>query len=182
MSSSDQVNGIAPVSLNLLRAVAFTALLTLGGCGFQPLYAERPGGGSAQDDLAAITIETQDTRLGQEIYNGLVFAFTGGGAPAPARYYLDLTISRALSDVGILEISGTPKTENLKVTVSFRLIDRASNEKLLEGQTFAEASFDRSNQRFANLRAERDAENRAARVIAADIRTRIAAYFASSRQ
>ncbi len=179
MSLSDALRLRASHWSRLGRGIVFLGLLFLAGCNFQPLYGERAGGGSVRDDLAAIAVEVQDTRLGQEIYNGLVFAFTGGGAPAPPRYTLDLTISRTLVDVGILQISGTPQTRTLKVTVSFRLIDQASGEEVFAGRTFADASFDRSNQRFANVRAERDAENRAAAVISSDIRTRVAAFLAT---
>ena len=65
------------------------------------------------------------------------------------------------------------------MNVTFRLVDQASGEEVFKGNAFADASFDRSNQRFANVRAERDAENRAAAVITADIRTRIAAFLAT---
>ncbi|MCC2111427.1 MAG: hypothetical protein KDJ16_05275 [Hyphomicrobiales bacterium] len=179
MSLSDTIRPLASHWSRLGRGVVLVGLLFVAGCTFQPLYGERIGGVSVRDDLAAISVEVQDTRLGQEIYNGLIFAFTGGGAPAPSRYYLDLTISRSLIDVGILQISGTPQTRTLKVNVTFRLVDQASGEEVFKGNAFADASFDRSNQRFANVRAERDAENRAAAVITADIRTRIAAFLAT---
>ena len=49
------------------------------------------------------------------------------------------------------------------------------------GQTFARVSYDipGQEQRFARLRGLRDAENRAAKVIADNVRTRLASYFAA---
>ena len=52
---------------------------------------------------------------------------------------------------------------------------------MVTGQTFARVSYDipGQEQRFARLRGLRDAETRAAKVIAENIRTRLASYFAA---
>ena len=50
---------------------------------------------------------------------------------------------------------------------------------VVKGTTFARASYAASLQRFANIRAQRDAEDRAAKVLAEQIRTRIAGYLAT---
>ena len=49
----------------------------------------------------------------------------------------------------------------------------------MTGQTFARVSYDNpgQQQRFANARGQRDAENRAAKVIADNIKSRLASYF-----
>ncbi len=46
-------------------------------------------------------------------------------------------------------------------------------------KTFSQVSFDRTTADFSNLQAETDAMERAAREIGNDIRTRLAAYFAT---
>jgi LPS-assembly lipoprotein len=48
---------------------------------------------------------------------------------------------------------------------------------VLTEQALARVSIDRSQQRFANVRATRDAENRAAKVVAEQIRSRLASFF-----
>ena len=50
---------------------------------------------------------------------------------------------------------------------------------MVTGQTFARVSYDNpgQQQRFASARGLRDAENRAAKVIAENIRSRLASYF-----
>src|SRR5207253_849076 len=49
------------------------------------------------------------------------------------------------------------------------------------GTTFARVSYDNpgQQQRFANARGQRDAENRAAKVISDNIKARLASYFAA---
>ena len=51
----------------------------------------------------------------------------------------------------------------------------------MTGQTFARVSYDipGQQQRFARSRGQRDAENRAAKVIADSIQSRLASYFSA---
>jgi LPS-assembly lipoprotein len=58
-----------------------------------------------------------------------------------------------------------------------RLVDVASNKLVLTDSALARVSVDRSMQRFARLRGVRDAENRAAKAVAQQIRSRLATYF-----
>ena len=65
------------------------------------------------------------------------------------------------------------------LNVRFTLTDLASGEVVHGGNAVARASFDRSEQIFANERARLDAQNRAARVVANSIRLRVAGFLAS---
>jgi hypothetical protein len=67
----------------------------------------------------------------------------------------------------------------INLSVSFELIERSTGNTLHQGKTFSQASFDVIRQPFADLQAETNATERAAHEVSADIRTRIAAYFAS---
>jgi S1-C subfamily serine protease len=59
------------------------------------------------------------------------------------------------------------------------LIEIATAKVVVTGQTFARVSYDIPGQaqRFARLRGLRDAETRAAKVIAENVRSRLASYF-----
>jgi LPS-assembly lipoprotein len=57
------------------------------------------------------------------------------------------------------------------------LHDVVQDRIVLTEQALARVSIDASQQRFANLRAVRDAENRAAKVAAEQIRSRLASFF-----
>ena len=59
------------------------------------------------------------------------------------------------------------------------MTDIATNKPVVNGQAFARVSYDipGTEQRFARVRALRDAENRAASVIAEQIKSRLASYF-----
>jgi LPS-assembly lipoprotein len=59
---------------------------------------------------------------------------------------------------------------------SFRLIDPKTKQVVFQGTSNARAPFERFESVYSNVRAREDAENRAARIIADDLKTRLAAY------
>ncbi len=175
------------ISILLLCAAA----LTLGGCQVRPLYGtwnSAAGVSPVQDELAAVDIKGIDTtetkgldRVGQVLRNEMVFGFRRGGEEAPPRYRLQVILDRKIAEVGVERLADVPASYTVTLNSSFVLSDYATNKTLMMGRSFATASYDFSSQRFANLRAERDAEDRAAKVIAGDIQTRVAGFFSDQR-
>ena len=49
---------------------------------------------------------------------------------------------------------------------------------VLEGRSYGRAGFERVTSVFANVRAREDAENRAAKTVGEELRTRLLAYLA----
>ena len=72
-----------------------------------------------------------------------------------------------------------PDIENFGLTATYTLTEVATGRIVVTGQTFSRVSYDipGQQQRFARLRGLRDAESRAAKVIADNIRNRLASYF-----
>lgn len=159
------------------RIVVLALCLGLTACGFQPLYGTRHGGGSANQDLASVTVAEQTTRLGQLIRNELVAAMATSSHDSDI-YTLEL-LPRAEEEVSIQAFDTDVLRRSFRVEVDFRLIDNASGTPLYAGRTFSQASYDRTGTPFANVQARISAEERAAKEVGVDIRTRIAAYFAS---
>jgi LPS-assembly lipoprotein len=58
---------------------------------------------------------------------------------------------------------------------------RSSGSIVHSGKTFSQASYDVIRQPFADLQAETNATERAVHEVSADIRTRLAAYFATQQ-
>ncbi|MBA5778920.1 hypothetical protein H2509_17470 [Stappia sp. F7233] len=190
MSLSDQSNRNGPTRRHALLALAGAGLL-LGGCQVRPLYGTWGATYSdapVQGELAAIDIALIDTvddsdleRVGQLLRNELLFGFRRGGEGDAPRYRLRVILDRKRSEVGVERLSDVPASYTLTMNASFVLSDYATDKTLLTGRSFASASYDFSSQRFANLRAERDAEDRAAKVIAGDVQTRIAGFLAEQQ-
>ena len=154
--------------------------LALGGCTFRPLYARSDvtGEPSIGDRLARVDVAPVASRSGVNLRNELLFRFTGGGEDvANPAYRLVVQLTEGSSGVIVETISGRPSGFNSVVTASYRLIDLPTGRELHRGNVVARASFDSGVQRFANQRAERDAQDRAVRTVADLLRNDLAAFF-----
>ena len=165
-------------------AAALLCLAALAGCQVRPLYGEGPAAsaaaaGSVIPDMKRIAVTTQTDRVAQELMNQLIFALRGGAALEDPAYRVDLIVATRKSELAIQVREEVPTANLITLTTTYTLTETASGAVLAAETLTTTASYDFSSQRFANLRAERDAENRAAELAALDIRTRIAAILAT---
>jgi LPS-assembly lipoprotein len=166
------------------RPIAAISLLclALAGC-FRPIYAELPTGGTIRDSLAAVDVATIIDRSGQErighyLRNELAFDLDGSGQPRPKRYKLEMTVTERLSTTVVNTQTGRADAAVLIVDADFTL-KPLDGSPILAAKATASASYDRGPQRFASVRAARDAELRAAKLLGEQIQTRIAATLAA---
>jgi LPS-assembly lipoprotein len=169
-----------------LALVAAAGALT-GGC-FQPLYgsASFTGTPGIATALATVDVTQVEARVGSpearvavELRNQLLFDLTGGAAPPPPAYRLNMRMTTTRLSVIVDVTSGRPDVEDYGIDVVYTLIDLKTNKPVVTGTTFARVSYDipGQEQRFARARALRDSENRAAKLIADNVRTRLASFF-----
>jgi LPS-assembly lipoprotein len=175
----------------LLRWVAVAAAAALtAGC-FQPLYGEHAAGPGAvapnvRDAFATVEIDqvsapngTPEARIAVELRNNVVYELTGGAGSGTTSYRLriQMKLSKAAMIVDIA--TGRTEAEIIGIDVAYTLTEVGTKKVVVNSQTFARVSSDVPGlqQRFAHQRAQRDAENRAAKVIAEQIRSRLASYF-----
>jgi LPS-assembly lipoprotein len=177
----------------LARLVPLAATLGLavglGGC-FQPLYGDHSvdGGLSLRGAMSAVDVKqidaskgSDEARLAVELRNALLFDLTGGGPAARPAYSLVIRMSSTVSDIIVDTATTRPAIENYGINANYVLTEIASGKPVVNGQTFARVSYDvpGQEQRFARMRGLRDAETRAAKVIADNIQARLASYFAA---
>lgn len=156
--------------------LASAAVLALSGCGYRPLY------GTAGDDrgvvasLASVSIAEADTRLGQILRNDLLSTMRPAGTAGEDRYVL--VLRPEVKGASIIE-KPLPNTtrRSVQVVVNFELT--GSDGVLLNGKSFSQVSYDVVREPFADMQAEANATERAAHEVSMDIRSRLAAYFAS---
>ena len=171
-----------------LRIAAVLALAGLNAACFQPLYATRSvnGGVPIGAALAQVQVEripvpngTPESRLALEIENALDFELHGGGGLNSPTHKLTVRMTTARSSIITDVATGRVEAEITGIDSSFTLMELSSGKNVLNGRTFARVSSDYpgQQQRFARVRARLDAEDRAAKVIAENIRTRLASFF-----
>jgi LPS-assembly lipoprotein len=159
----------------------------VSGC-FQPIYGDvsftsTPGVAAA---MAAVDVNqiaapsgTPLSRIAVAVRDKLLFHLTGGGPAAPPAYRLNVTLSSSTQSMIVDINSGRPDTEDYALNATYTLQDVKTGKPVLSSQTFARVTFDIPGQaqRFARDRGLRDAENRAAQLIADNIRARLASFF-----
>lgn len=168
----------------LVRAPALflSCVLLLSACQVRPLYLSAGSSIPITADLTAIDVEidSQAEVAQQALLNALVFALRDGASLSEERYKLSILLTKRSQRVAVEEFQEVPNAYFVELVASFTLLDNTTRRTLLTGQSFSNSSYDFSTQRFANIRAERDADQRAAAVIAKDIQVRLAAYFAKN--
>jgi LPS-assembly lipoprotein len=156
------------------------AIAVSGGCGWQPLYGPTASGAQLSEVMRTVDISTVPGRVGQRVRNELIFKTTGGGEAAEqSKYRLDIAIKESLLNT-LVDSTGDPKSQIYQVYTQFKLVRLADNQVVLEGHNNARAAFDKVDSVFADIRAKRDAEDRAARTVAESIRNRVAAYLSTN--
>jgi LPS-assembly lipoprotein len=144
----------------------------LGGC-LQPVYAPNLSGGSNTATLLSqVTVDRVEGYLGYILKSELDFLLTGGAAPTKnSRFLLKVKTQQSKASSIIDSSTGRAQIATLQIEAVYVLLDQQDSGKIkTSGKTFASASFDRSQLRFATLRAERDAEERVAKSLAERLR------------
>jgi LPS-assembly lipoprotein len=113
------------------------------------------------------------------VQNDLAYDFTGGGGSVGKTHDLKITMTSQVQQVIVDITTARPDMQQFGLNAYYTLTEIATGKVVVNGSTFARVSFDNpgQQQRFANARGQRDAETRAAKVIADNIRSRLASYF-----
>ncbi|MBB3900598.1 LPS assembly lipoprotein LptE [Methylobacterium brachythecii] len=176
--------GTREAASRLVRlALAAGLALNVSAC-FRPLYGPTASGESMQVALAAVQVDdvvmAQDQdRLGHYLRSELIFALDGSGQDAtPKRYKLKLKGSETVTTPIVSSTTARAEAGTLIGTIEYSLESLDGRKVITDGVATSTATYDRSTQRFASLRAARDAEIRLAKVLSDQIKTRIASVLA----
>jgi LPS-assembly lipoprotein len=183
MSSAE--TGLAPVvsrrslvrGLALLLAAA-PALTGCGSDGLKPLYGPAGAGARVDERMAQVDIAPIPGRVGQRIRNELIFQSTGGGNPLPPSFRLEVVVRESVTST-LVNTLGEALGQIYAVEANFKLVNLKDKRVVLQGASNARAGFERFESIYSNVRARTDAENRVARTIADDVKTRLAVFLSS---
>jgi len=181
MSSSDTV---VSTLRRVVAGLAVASAVAVSACTVQPLYGGATASiapGQSSGRVASIAVKEVvtrttsareiDSRPAQEVRNHLIFGLNGGaGQPASPRYLMELLVQQSTNETATVQRNrndNEPSAGVVKLTGTYKLVDPVTTEIVATGTRSVSAAFDRPVQLFAESRAVRDAENRAARELAA---------------
>jgi LPS-assembly lipoprotein len=153
----------------------------LSACGFQPLYGSNTttaSGARLAEVMSSVDIKPIPGRVGQKLRNELIFSNTGGNYAAPARYKLNIALRERVIHQ-LVQISGDARGQVYQLQAHYKLVDAANGKVIHEGTAISRAPYSRYQEIFANVRAQYNAEDRAAKTVAESIKTQLAAFLAS---
>ena len=161
----------------LAGAALISVAAGLSGC-FQPLYGEAAHPGLVAD-LRAIEVVPIDKRVGHYLTQNLIADLNGTGQIAASpKYRLTVKISVSSQTPTVNSEINAASSATISGEAAFTLVKVEGGAEVLKGTANAAAAYDRSLQRYADMRAARDAEIRLARALSSEISTRLAAALA----
>lgn len=167
-------------------ALVVAAAGLLAGC-FQPLYAERTlkGGAPVHDAMRAIEVEqigalrgSGDARIAVVLRDAVLFDLAGGESRLSPTHRLKMNVRTSRSALIVDIATGQTIDEVTGIDVTYTLTELATGKIVITAQAFSRVSSDVPGleQRYALQRGERDAEDRAAKVVADQITLRLQSY------
>jgi LPS-assembly lipoprotein len=179
VSRHDHNRRILLRTMAAVLAVGPAAAACEGGTGFRPMYGSAGIGGNVEAKLSQVEFGLIPGRVGQRIRNELIFHGTGGGDPLPSVYRFDVTIRESVTSTLVRE-DGESQSQIYNLDAKFQLVRLNDKKVMLEGVSYGRAGFERYTSIFSNVRAREDAENRAAKTVAQDLKSRLAAHLAGA--
>lgn len=147
---------------SLWVSAAAALMLVVSACGFTPLYGEATTAG-----LSRIAVETPDTRLGYRLRERLEDALLYDRALAP-EWRLDVTLEPSRRPLG-RRIDDTAARYEMTLVGQWTLTPLSGGEARTGRETVT-VTYAVSDQPYAAIAAQEDAEERAAEAMAQRIR------------
>ncbi len=164
----------------LAGALALSVLAA--GC-VRPLYGENTlsvtGAGSVRSALASIDVPMIPDRLGHTLRNDLGFLLEGRDPPrGPKTHRLLVNVRGTVLITSVSSTLQRADSATVQGTAAYSLVPLAGGAAVVSGNVTANATYERTPQRFASLRAATDARDRVARTLADLIHGDLAAQLA----
>lgn len=164
------------------RRRLFLALFALApaGCALAPLHGGETGS-RVNSELAAIAVDVPRNRLGQILAGELRRELDPAGLAALPRYSLVVRLDREKSPLAV-QLDDVTTRFDLTLAGRFDLVRKSDGHVLYRSAVRRVASYNVVRAPYATLVAEQDAERRAAKELAREIRTRLAVHLAGGAE
>jgi LPS-assembly lipoprotein len=153
--------------------------LSLAGC-IRPLYGTDSAGHGFDERLASIQVEKISVPQGQErlshyLRSELAFDLNGSGKAFGKKYKLVINATERVQAPIVNTLTGRAESATLAGQADYILQSLDGTREITSGSAFGSVTYDRNQQRFATVRAARDAEIKLTKLLSEQIKNRLAA-------
>ncbi|WP_052341590.1 LPS assembly lipoprotein LptE [Salinarimonas rosea] len=181
MSSPEERAIVAPTRRAVLGGLACLAALPLAGC-LRPLYGTAASNVEVSELLRRVSVDPVKVDPGEEVLahylrQELVFALDGTGRPTvegPRAYALAVEAGASVRLPIVDAVTLRASVASLVGRASYTLTSADGGTVVDSATVNAVVTYERTAQRFAAVRAGREARIRLAKRLAEEIRTRVA--------
>ncbi len=162
-----------------MKKLFLSAVLFLTACGgFHPVYGvNKYTAVGVEEYLQQVQIGGIPDRDGQYLRNALIERFYRDGRPTSPLYALTVTnFSESLRDLDVTIDSDTTRGQ-LTIAITMLLIDKKTNETVMERSLRSIASYNIIDSEFANRVSEANTRENALDDLARQIEEQLALYF-----
>ena len=149
-------------------------LATASACGFRPLYGERSGSVN-EAALAGVSVVPLRDRSGQLLYTHLTKGLHARGRARNPQWQLSIKLDRRVERLGIRK-DETATRANLTFVARFQLRDLRTKKVAFQGRSVISSSYDILKSRYGTIASEKTAVERATRLLAENIKARVAIF------
>ena len=153
--------------------IAVGMLIILASCGFQPIHNENSA--ASMPALANFDVALISDRKGQMLRNELLKELQPQGAKLDPRFSLRVTLTESLSNLAIRKDDAATRA-NLTLSAAFSVTHRADEDTLFNGTVNSVNSFNILTSDYATLSARADAQRRAVKQLALQIKERLSIW------
>jgi LPS-assembly lipoprotein len=170
---------------SLIGVMALTGFLSLTGC-IRPLYGTDSQGQTFDERLSTINVEKVSVPQGQErlshyLRAELVFDLDGRGRPSAKNYKLVVNATERVQAPIVNTLTGRAESATLIGQADYVLQSLDGKSEITSGRAFGSVTYDRNQQRFATVRAARDAEIKLAKLLSEQIKNRLASALVNQK-
>ena len=168
-------------NLLLVIAVALGAV-SLGGCGFHPLYGNASTGSSLGRTLSSIYVEpVTDYGVGSTGYELRNALLNGLDSNKNGRYRLKMTLNIQTQGLALLTNASVTRY-NDTLTVKYTLTDSETGQVIKQGTEIGRSAYNVASSPYATLIAQQDSDKRAVQDVAERLRIQLGVFFEQKRK
>ncbi len=156
-------------------AVIIATSLGLSGC-LTPLYGSLNG--RLVGELQAVAVDPIPDRLGHYLQDQLITDLNGTGSHPVPKYRLSVATRERVQTALVDVVTRRASAATVVIEADYVLTPVGGDAPVTKGTVTMAATYNRSEQRFANIRAAQDAEIRDARTLADQISIRVSSALA----